>query len=79
MVWNSYQYILFFVFWTWNRVYDWLRWFLDEDDIEVALGFKYCVDNKVVLENILQKYLNVFHNYTLLPFMTEQIDFFLML
>ena len=76
VVWDSYQYIPFFVCWTWNRMNGSSGWLLDKDNIKVALGFMYCVNDKVVLSNILWKYSDVLYDHSLLPFTTKQINYF---
>jgi len=49
---------------------------LDEYDVEALIDFKYGVDEKVILLNVLREYLQVFQNHIAMPFTAEQVEFF---
>ena len=59
MVKYFYQFFFFFIHWTWYRVYWGLRWFLNEYDVIQIMSFKYGINDKIVLVNILRENFNV--------------------
>jgi len=49
---------------------------LDEYDVKAFIDFKYGIDEKVILSNVLREYLQVFQNHIAMPFTAEQVEFF---
>jgi len=68
---NAYQRNTFVVLKAGNRPNSCPRWFLDKNNIKIVIDFKYGVDNKVVLSNVLREDLQVLHNHITLPFTVE--------
>ena len=58
-----YQFFAFLIYWTWYGTYKGPRWFLNKDDVIRIICFKYNIDDKVVLANILRENFDVFQNH----------------
>jgi len=76
MIGNAYSRNTFTICWARSGSNCCPRWFLDEYDVEALIDFKYGVDEKVILLNILREYLQVFQNHIVMPFIAEQVKFF---
>ena len=74
MIGYSYQFFSFLISWTWYGAYYWPRQFLNEYDIIWIASFKYSVNNKIVLVNILWENSDFLYNHISAVFTAEWID-----